>query len=190
MAAVKGSGERRRVFTAECKLEAVRRMEERRAGGNLSRTGRELGVRPDQLRTWTRQHEQRAGATRATTLPLAALHRALRLRRPPPGLSHHTERGSQYACQEYRAVLAAHGVRQSLSRRGDRWDTAVSESVFAPLEHELRADAAVHRRREAHAAVAEFIATGYNGERRHSTLGYVSPVQYEQPLRQQAARAA
>jgi putative transposase len=130
------------------------------------------------------------GATLATTLPLAALHRALRLRRPPPGLIHHTDRGSQYASQEYRAVLAAHGVRQSMSRKGDCWDNAVSESFFATLEHELLADADFHTRREAHHAVAEFIDTWYNGERRHSTLGYVSPVQYEAQLRQQPARAA
>jgi transposase InsO family protein len=63
------------------------------------------------------------GATLATALPLAALHQALRLRCPPPGLIHHTDRGSQFASQEYRAVLAAHGVRQSMSRKGDCWDT-------------------------------------------------------------------
>ena len=129
------------------------------------------------------------GATLATALPLAALHRALRLRCPSPGLIHHTDRGSQYASQEYRAVLAAHGVRQSMSRKGDCWDNAVSESFFATLEHELLADADFHTRREAHHAVAEFIDTWYNGERRHSTLGYVSPVQYEAQLRQ-VARAA
>ena len=66
----------------------------------------------------------------------------------------------------------------------------MSESFFATLEHELLADADFHTRREAHHAVAEFIDTWYNGERRHSTLGYVSPVQYEAQLRQQPARAA
>jgi len=70
MAEVKGSGEKRRVFSAEFKLEAVRRMEERRAGGvNLTQIGRELGVRPDQLRKWKRQHEQRAGAAPADVFP-------------------------------------------------------------------------------------------------------------------------
>jgi transposase InsO family protein len=130
------------------------------------------------------------GATLATALPLAALHQALRLRRPPRGLIQHTDRGSQYASGEYRAVLAAHGIRQSMSRKGDCWDNAVAESFFATLEHELLADADFHTRREAHAAVAEFIDTWYNGERRHSTLGYVSPVQYEVQLRHRLARAA
>ena len=130
------------------------------------------------------------GATLATALPLAALHQALRLRRPPPGFIHHPDRGSQFASQEYRAALAAHGVCQSMSRKGDCWDNAVSESFFATLEHELLADADYHTRRDAHAAVAEFIDTWYNGERRHSTLGYVSPVQYEVQLRRQPARAA
>ena len=70
MAESKGAGDRRRVFSAEFKLEAVRRMEERRAGGaNLTQIGRELGVRPDQLRKWKRQHEQRAGAPPADVFP-------------------------------------------------------------------------------------------------------------------------
>ena len=130
------------------------------------------------------------GATLATALPLAALHHAIRQRQPPPGLIHHTDRGCQYASQEYRAVLAAHAMRPSMSRRGDCWDNAVSESFFATLEHELLADAGFGTRREAQLAVATFIETWYNRERRHSTLGYVSPMQYEQQLRQQVARAA
>ena len=70
MAEAKSGGERRRVFSAEFKLEAVRRMEERRAGGvNLTQVGRELGVRPDQLRKWKRQHDQRAGAPPADMFP-------------------------------------------------------------------------------------------------------------------------
>lgn len=130
------------------------------------------------------------GTTLATALPLAALHQALRLRRPLPGLIQHTDRGSQYASQEYRAVLAAHGMRQSMSRKGDCWDNAVSESFFATLEHELLADADFATRREARDAVAMFIESWYNVERRHSTLGYLSPVQYEAQLRQPVARAA
>jgi transposase len=70
MAESRGSGEKRGVFGAEFKLEAVRQMEERRAGGvNLTQIGRELGVRPDQLRKWKRQHEQRAGAAPADVFP-------------------------------------------------------------------------------------------------------------------------
>ncbi len=70
MAESNGRGEKRRVFSAEFKLEAVRRMEERRAGGvNLTQIGRELGVRPDQLRKWKRQHDSRAGAPPADMFP-------------------------------------------------------------------------------------------------------------------------
>jgi putative transposase len=73
------------------------------------------------------------GVTLPTTLPLAALHQALRLRRPAPGLVHHTDRGSQYASAEYRAVLAAHSVRQSTSRTGDCWDTQSKfQGVYSP----------------------------------------------------------
>jgi putative transposase len=132
------------------------------------------------------------GATLETTLPLAALTHALRWRRPAPGLIHHTDRGAQYASGDYRALLAAHGVQQSMSRKGDCWDNAVAESFFATLEHELLADADFPTRREAHAALGVFIESWYNAERRHSTLGYVSPMQYEQQLRLAArlARAA
>lgn len=84
-------------------------------------------------------------------------------------------------------------MRQSMSRKGDCWDNAVSESFFSTMEHELLADADFHTRREAHLAIAEYIESWYNVERRHSTLGYVSPMQYEEQLRQgsqQVARAA
>jgi putative transposase len=130
------------------------------------------------------------GATLATALPLAALHQALRERRPPPGLVQHTDRGVQYASLAYRVELAAHAIEQSMSRKGDCWDNAVSESFFATLEHELLAEADFRTRREAHLAVAAFIETWYNVERRHSTLGYVSPAQYEEQLRQSVTRAA
>jgi len=119
--------------------------------------------------------------TLATAGPLAALRMALAARRPPPGLIHHTDRGSAYASREYRTVLAAHGMRQSMSRKGDCWDNAVAESFFSTLEHELVAGATFATRAGAHRAVAEFIAW-YNAERKHSTLGYVSPAQYERPL--------
>ena len=130
------------------------------------------------------------GATMATALPLAALERALWLRRPSPGLVHHTDRGSQYASSEYRSVLARHGVVQSMSRKGDCWDNAVAESFFSTLEHELLSEAEFHTRVEAHRRVAEFIESWYNVERLHSTLGYLSSVQYEELLGQQVTRAA
>jgi transposase InsO family protein len=129
------------------------------------------------------------GATLETILPLAALDQALRWRRPARGLIQHTDRGSQYASHEYRAMLNANGLVQSMSGKGDCWDNAVAESFFATLEHELLADADFHSRREAHHAIFDYIEVWYNRERRHSSLGYISPVQYEMRLRQ-AARAA
>lgn len=124
------------------------------------------------------------GTTLATALPLTALQRALAWRQPAAGLLHHTDRGSQYASQDYRAVLTSHGVVQSMSRRGNCWDNAVAESFFATLEHELLAAADFHSHHEAERAIAAFIDDWYNPVRRHATLGYVSPMQYERQLRQ------
>ena len=129
------------------------------------------------------------GLTLATALPLAAWHHALHRRNPAPGLLQHTDRGSQYASLEYRSALAAHRAVQSMSRKGDCYDNAVAESFFATLEHELLRDADFHSHREAQQAIFEFIEHWYNPERRHSTLGYVSPLQYEHQLRQMARAA-
>ncbi len=76
-----------------------------------------------------------------------------------------------------------------MSRKGDCWDNAVAESFFVTLEHELLVDADFHSPREAHLAILEFIELSYNRERRHSTLGYLSPMQYERQFRH-PARAA
>jgi putative transposase len=132
----------------------------------------------------------RAGAHQKRQRPtLAALRTALADRRPAPGLLHHSDRGAQYASGAYRAVLAAHGAVQSMSRRGDCLDNAVAESFFATLEHELLAEADFASRDAARRAIFDFIEVWYNGERRHSSLGYVSPVQYERQLAR-SARAA
>lgn len=130
------------------------------------------------------------GPTLDTALPLTALRRALAERRPTTRLIAHSDRGSQYASREYRAVLVAHGAVQSMSRKGDCWDNAVAESFFSTLEYELLADADFHSRHEAQRAIFEFIEVWYNRQRRHSTLGYVSPVQYERQLSQPVDRAA
>jgi transposase InsO family protein len=116
------------------------------------------------------------------TLALDALRMALHQRRPRPGLLHHSDRGVQYAAHSYRALLAAHGLQSSMSRRGNCWDNAVAESFFATLEHELlgAADFATHR--VARDAIFEFIEVWYNRQRRHSTLGYVSPAAFEAQL--------
>ena len=129
------------------------------------------------------------GTTLATVLPLTALRRALAWRQPAAGLIHHTDRGSPYASREYRAVLTAHGVTASMSRTGDCWDNAVAESFFATLEHELLALTPLRSHREAAGAITEFIDAWYNPVRRHSTLSYVSPMEYERQLRHTAKAA-
>lgn len=112
-------------------------------------------------------------------LALSALRMALGTRRPAPGLLHHSDRGTQYAAAEYRALLAAHGMIASMSRKGDCWDNAVAESFFATLELELIVKSEWRTRDAARRAIFRYIETWYNRERRHSTLGYRSPAQYE-----------
>ena len=129
-------------------------------------------------------------ATLERALALDALRWALRDRRPAAGLLHHSDRGSQYASGEYRALLAAHGAGASMSAKGDCYDNAVAESFFATLEHELLADADFATRADARQALFAFIEAWYNRQRRHSSLGYLSPVEYEQHLRAHPARAA
>lgn len=122
-------------------------------------------------------------ATLATEVALVALRRALAARRPAPGLVHHSDRGTQYASAPYRAALAEAGAVASMSRPGNCWDNAVAESFFATLDAELRAEADWATPAEAAAAVSEFIVGWYNVRRRHSTLGYRSPIEYELRLR-------
>jgi len=111
---------------------------------------------------------------------LEALGMGVARRRPRPGLLHHSDRGSQYASSEYRAVLAAHGMDRSMSRLGSCWDNAVAESFFATLKVELGHEGAWRTRADAHRAMFDYIELFYNGVRRHSTLGYLSPLAFEQ----------
>ena len=117
--------------------------------------------------------------TLATELALAALEMACTQRRPAPGLLHHSDRGSQYTSDAYQATLAAYAADASMSRKGDCWDNAVAESFFATLETELIEDADWATRAEARTAIEAFIEAWYNRERRHSSLGYRSPVEFE-----------
>jgi transposase InsO family protein len=112
-------------------------------------------------------------------LALDALTMALKLRRPGPGLVHHSDRGSQYASGDYRGLLAAHGIMCSMSRRGNCWDNAVAESFFSTLKIELAHEADWMTHTDARAAVAEYLEIFYNRQRRHSVLGYLSPVAFE-----------
>lgn len=115
-------------------------------------------------------------------LALTALRAAIATRRPAPGLIHHSDRGVQYASTAYRALLAEHGMQASMSRAGDCWDNAVAESFFATLEFELIARTTWRTRDEARRAIFTYIEAWYNPRRRHSTLGYLSPAQYEHQL--------
>jgi transposase InsO family protein len=116
-------------------------------------------------------------------LALEALGMGLARRRPRPGLLHHSDRGSQYASAKYRAILAGHGVECSMSGVGSCWDNAVAESFFATLKVELDHDAAWPTRQAARRAVFDYIELFYNPQRRHSTLGHVSPVAFEREWR-------
>jgi putative transposase len=118
-------------------------------------------------------------------LPLDALGMALGRRRPSPGLLHHSDRGSQYASGDYQTHLARHGFVGSMSRRGDCWDNAVAESFFATLKVELVHDALWPTRAAARGAVFEYIEVFYNRQRRHSSLGFLSPLAFERQWHQQ-----
>ena len=117
-------------------------------------------------------------------LALGALEQAVALRRPPAGVLHHSDRGVQYACGAYQARLQAHGFLCSMSRAGNCWDNAVVESFFATLKAELVQGARWPTRAAAHRALADYINPWYNHQRRHSALGYRSPVAYERALAQ------
>ena len=112
-------------------------------------------------------------------LTLEALSVALWSRKPSPGLLHHSDRGSQYTCGDYRDVLDEHGVLCSMSRKGDCWDNAVAESFFKTLKVERVNDRDYWTREEAQTDIIDYIERFYNRKRRHSYLGYVSPVEYE-----------
>ena len=116
---------------------------------------------------------------------MAALRRALALRQPRGGLLHHTDRGSPYASDAYQALLAEHGIVPSMRRRGDCYDNAVAESFFSTLEHELGGEAKWAAHREAMQAVSEYIDGFYNPTRRHSTIGGLSPIEFERRFRAQ-----
>jgi len=121
-------------------------------------------------------------------LTLDALAMALARRRPPPGLLHHSDRGSQYASGDYQEVLERHGIICSMSRRGDCWDNAVAESFFATLKVELVHDVTWVTREAARAELFDYLELFYNGQRRHSALGYLSPRAFERQ-RDNAAQA-
>lgn len=114
-----------------------------------------------------------------TGLALEALSAATRSRRPAAKLVHHSDRGSPYASDAYRAELARIGAVASMSRRGDCWDNAVAESFFSTLTFELLDRTEFVTRSQARRAVGAYIDGFYNIRRRHSTIDYLSPIEFE-----------
>jgi putative transposase len=114
-----------------------------------------------------------------TALAMSALDMALAQRRPPHGLIHHTDRGSQYASHDYRRALRDVGAECSMSRKGNCWDNAVAESFFASLRKELTNRVAFVSRDAARSSVFQYIEAFYNRARRHSTINYQSPIDFE-----------
>jgi len=115
-------------------------------------------------------------------LVIRALMMAVNLRQPPPGLIHHSDRGSQYASHTYQGLLKQHGMVCSMSRKGNCWDNAPVERFFGSLKREWTGDRLYRTRQAAIADVREYIAVYYNSTRLHSTLGYKTPMDYEKTL--------
>lgn len=113
-------------------------------------------------------------------LVIDALTMAIEQRQPLPGLIHHTDQGVVYATSAYRAVLTAHHIVASMSRRANCCDNAVAESFFSNLKNELIWHQTFETRAQARAAVFDYIELFYNRQRIHQTLDYVSPVRYEE----------
>ena len=114
-------------------------------------------------------------------LVIEALQSAVRKRRSTSGTLFHSDRGSQYASDEFRNMLKARGLRASMSRKAECWDNACVESFFGSMKREL-GDPIWETRAIARALVFDYIEVWYNRRRRHSTLGYVSPEEYESSL--------
>jgi putative transposase len=114
-----------------------------------------------------------------TSLVCDALDAAVKLRRPPPGLLFHSDRGSQYASHAFRRRLWRHQMRQSMSRRGNCWDNAVAESFFATLKKELIRDRALDTRAQTRGEIFEYLEVFYNRQRAHSLLSYETPDAFE-----------
>lgn len=109
-----------------------------------------------------------------------ALMMAIWRRGSPTELLHHSDQGSQYTSEQFQRLLADHGIVCSMSKRGDCWDNAAMESFFSSLKIERTARTTYQTREEARADVFDYVERFYNPKRRHSTLGYLSPMQFEQ----------
>jgi transposase InsO family protein len=114
-----------------------------------------------------------------TDLPAEALRNAVTRRRPAPGVIFHSDRGCQYTSGQYATLARDHQVRLSVGRKGQCWDNAVAESFFATIKTELLDRQPWPTKALAHKAIFEYIEGWYNTRRRHSSLGYLSPADYE-----------
>jgi putative transposase len=112
-------------------------------------------------------------------LALDAFDMAVARRSPTPGLIHHTDRGSQYACPDYQLALKVNGFQPSMSRKGNCWDNAVAESFFGAIKEELIYNVVFTTRDAARQAIFEYIEVFYNRQRLHSSIGYMSPIEFE-----------
>lgn len=112
-------------------------------------------------------------------LAITALNRAIALRTPPPGVIHHSDRGSQYCSHDYQKILTANGFLASMSGKGNCYDNAMVETVFKTLKSDLVWRTVFMSRCQAKAAIGHYIDGFYNPVRRHSALGYQSPCAFE-----------
>jgi putative transposase len=112
-------------------------------------------------------------------LALEALGQALAMRQPQAGLIHHSDKGSQYCSSDYQAELNKHGIRISMSGKGNCYDNAMVETFFKTLKSELIWRTVFQTRAEAKHAIGRYIDGFYNPVRRHSALGFSSPAQFE-----------
>jgi len=127
------------------------------------------------------------GDTLQASLAVAALKKALAERSIEPGIVHHSDRGVQYACNEYVAVLEAHGFLISMSRTGNPYDNAKAESFMKTIKCEEVYLKQYRDREDIESSIASFIQQVYNGKRLHSALRYVSPAQFEAELQNKEA---
>ncbi len=117
-----------------------------------------------------------------------ALKMALARRRPKAELLHHSDRGCQYTSRAYRRQLEQVGMQVSMSRQGNCWDNAAMESFFGSLKEECVGSVIYQSHEQARQILFEYLEVYYNRQRRHSTLGYVSPLVYEQLGKQRTER--